>query len=133
MMADHPNPKIESEAEVFALARERLGLVGEEVLEIMVQLLERKQAAAAARGLTAKWSRTFGFITMHDSTTGEYHDIPTKDAPAWAKWEAGKRKMLWRAGHRNAFDLTSAQMAQIWATEHPPPEEGIVEEHPLED
>jgi hypothetical protein len=132
MMADN---KIKTEAEVFALARRHFWLAAEEVSEIVAGLLERKRAAAASRGLTAKWARVFGYIALHDPTTGEVHDVATKAAPGWAKWEAGTRNRLWKSGRRDAFDLTSAQMAKIWAEEHPPleEEEGNVEENDLPD
>jgi hypothetical protein len=96
---------------------------------------EYRLRRAAQRGLVAKWSRKFGYISLHDPTTGEWHDLAVKDAPDWAKWEASTRKRLWRSGHRDAFDLTSAQMLQIWDREHLSLEEedGIVEEHELPD
>jgi hypothetical protein len=40
------------------------------------QVLER----ASELGLVARWSREFGFISIHDPTTGEWHDIPMKEA-----------------------------------------------------
>jgi hypothetical protein len=84
------------------------------------------------RGLIAKWSREFGYILVLDPTTGSWHDLHWKDAPGWARWEARKRKELWQAGNRCAFDLTATQMQEIWDAEHPPePELGIVEDHPL--
>ncbi len=85
---------------------------------------------AHRRGLVARWSREFGFISIHDPTTGEWHDLKTEDAPGWAKREAHKRRELRRAGDRRAYDLTRAQMEEIWEAEHPDLEEGIVEDHP---
>ncbi|MDQ5827111.1 MAG: hypothetical protein M3441_23345 [Chloroflexota bacterium] len=90
---------------------------------------------AAHLGLVAKWSREFGYVSIHDPTTGEWHDVETKDAPDWAVGEAHKRKSLWKAEDRRAFNLTREQMEAIWEEEHPPSEAtelGIVEEHPLE-
>jgi len=64
--------------------------------------------------LVARFSREeFGFISIHDPTTGEWHDIPTKGAPAWAKAEAFKRKDLYRSGERRL--LTQAELEEIWA------------------
>jgi hypothetical protein len=101
-----------------------------EASEILEHLRARKRQKAAARGLTAKWSKEFGFISIHDPTTGEVNDIPTKDAPKWALNEAATRKRLYRSGRRDAFELTSAQMEAIWEKEHfIPEEEGIQEEH----
>jgi hypothetical protein len=98
--------------------------------EYVRRMREARASRAAARGLTVKWSREFGFLELHDPLTGEVHEIATEDAPAWAKWEASRRKTLYRIGRGDAYDLTSAQMAQIWAEEHPVPvDEGIVEDH----
>jgi hypothetical protein len=89
-----------------------------------------RAARAGARGLTARWTKEYGFIELHDPLTGETHDIKTEDAPRWAKWEAGTRKRMYKAGRKDAYRLTSAQMAQIWDEEHfVPEEEGIVEDH----
>lgn len=76
----------------------------------------------------------FGYVSLHDSTSGEWHDVPTRDAPGWAKWEAGKRKELYKGGSRKAYRLTSREMGEIWKAERGPEEEkGIVEEHPVEE
>jgi hypothetical protein len=84
-------------------------------------------------GLGAMWSGEFGYISLHDPTTGEWHDIQTKDAPGWAKWEASKRKELYRAGNRKAYRLTSREMGEVWEAERSAIEEGIVEEYPVEE
>jgi hypothetical protein len=39
-------------------------------------------------GLAATWSMEFGYVSIHDPTEGEWWDVPTKDAPAWALPEA---------------------------------------------
>jgi len=83
---------------------------------------------AEALGLVASWSVEFGFVSMHDPTNGEWHDLPTKEAPEWAVREARKRKELYRNGNRKAFRLTSLEMEEIWEAERPVEEEGIVEE-----
>jgi hypothetical protein len=70
---------------------------------------------------------------MHDPNTGEWHDVQTGDAPGWAKWEAGKRKELYRGGNRKAYRLTARQMEEIWKAEHPTTEVGIIEEYPVEE
>jgi hypothetical protein len=126
---------LNNEKEVFDLAREHFGIATEETPEIIARIQAQRKEAAGRRGLTAKWSRVFGFITLHDPTTGEVHNVPTKGAPAWAKWEASTRKTLYRFGRRDAYDLTRARMEEIWHKEHPlaQDDEGIVEEHPLED
>jgi hypothetical protein len=121
---------VKTESVVFALAAEHFGRCvapgGDSPGGAAPQ-------GAARHGLVAKWSREFGFVSIHDPTTGEWHDVPTTNAPAWAKWEAGTRKALWKAGNRRAYDLTAADMSKLWEDEHPPVEEGIVEEHELPD
>jgi hypothetical protein len=84
-------------------------------------------------GLVATWSGEFGYISLHDPTTGEWHDVQTKDAPGWAKWEASKRKELYRAGNRKAYRLTSREMGEVWEAERSAIEEEIVEEYPVEE
>ncbi len=64
-------------------------------------------------GLVATWSGEFGYISMHDPNTGEWHDVQTGDAPGWAKWEASKRKELYRAGNRKAYRLTSREVGEV--------------------
>ncbi len=92
-----------------------------------------KTPEADALGLAASWSGEFGFISIHDPTTGEWWDLHWKDAPEWSRWEAKKRKQLYKGGNRRAHRLTSREMARIWETENTPAEEdGIVEEHPVE-
>jgi hypothetical protein len=93
-----------------------------------------KNTAAEEMGLVAAWSGEFGYIALHDPTTGEWHDLRTEDAPPWAKSEAFKRKDLYKAGNRRAFRLTAREMEEIWEQEHSAPEdEGIVEDHPIDD
>jgi hypothetical protein len=79
------------------------------------------------------WSIEFGYISLHDPTTGEWHDILTKEAPSWEMWEARKRKELYRGGNRKAYRLTSREMHEIWEAEYAPEPEGIVEDHPMEE
>jgi hypothetical protein len=66
--------------------------------------------------MVAKWApyeTAEGHISIHDPVSGEWHDVPYKDAPRWAKWEARRRAELYRSGHRHAYDLSSAQMHEI--------------------
>jgi hypothetical protein len=84
-------------------------------------------------GLVATWALEFGYVSIHDPTTGEWHDLSTKEAPSWAGWEARKRKELYKGGNRKAYRLTSREMEEVWEGEHAPKLEGIVEEHPIEE
>jgi hypothetical protein len=40
-----------------------------------------KTTEAERLGLIATWSALFGYVSMHDPVTGEWHDLQTKDAP----------------------------------------------------
>jgi len=90
-------------------------------------------AEAHEFGLVATWSMEFGYVSIHDPTTGEWHDVPTKEAPDWAKREAFKRKELYRSGNRRAYRLASREMEEILEIERAPEPEGIVEDHPIEE
>jgi hypothetical protein len=92
----------------------------------------KQRVQAARRGLVAKWSAEFGFISLHDPGSGAWHDVPTMEAPGWTKWEARKRKQLYRAGDRHAYELTRKHMEQIYRDERHK-DEGIVEEYPVEE
>jgi hypothetical protein len=78
-------------------------------------------------GMIANWSHEFGYVSLHDPTTGEWHDLQTKDAPGWSLTEARKRKELYRDGNHRAYRLASREMEEIWESEQPQ-DEGIVEE-----
>src|SRR4051794_36303957 len=86
----------------------------QEIPRFILRELER----ASELGLIARWSREFGYISIHDPTTGEWHDLPTKDAPAWAKREAHKRKEL-RRHHGVTQLLTASEMEEIFEAERP--------------
>jgi hypothetical protein len=73
-------------------------------------------------GLVARWSREFGYISIHDPTTGDWHDLAMKDAPAWAKKEARKRKELWRF-HGVTETLTVEEMEDVWLEEEATPKD----------
>ncbi len=86
--------------------------------EELPQFVIATRRRAGERGLVAKWSpKAFGFTSIHDPTTGEWHDLRTKDAPAWAKGEAMKRKELYKGGNRRAYDLRASEMREIWELE----------------
>jgi hypothetical protein len=88
---------------------------------------ERRAREASALGLVARFSwEEFGFISIHDPTTGEWYDVPTQEAPQWAKAEAFKRKELYKAGERRL--LTRAELEDAWSKERAASESvGIVD------
>ena len=50
----------------------------------LIRLLERERRRleeAASRGLVTKWSREPGWISLHDPTTGEWHDVKASECP----------------------------------------------------
>lgn len=81
--------------------------------------IDRNALESERLSLVATWSVEFGYVSMHDPTTGEWHDLPTKEAPSWAIWEARKRKELYKDGNRKAYRLTSREMEKLWREEHP--------------
>jgi hypothetical protein len=138
---------VTSETEVFALARDVLdeppadGVRHNGVRHNGVRHNAKSEPPtlqlrrAAHLGLVAKWSREFGFITMHDPATGEMYDVPTSEAPDWAKAEAGERKCLWRQGDKRAYTYTARELEERYQRPRPdePEDEGIVEDHPIPD
>jgi len=117
--------EISSISEVREIAREYFNLPEcPPEAELALLRAKREQAArnsgAYRRGMVAKWApyeTAEGHISIHDPVSGEWHDVPYKDAPRWAKWEARRRAELYRSGHRHAYDLSSAQMHEIWMRE----------------
>jgi hypothetical protein len=104
------------------------------------EFVRRRYEKAAALGLVAKWSVEFGYVSTHDPTTGEWHDLLTKEAPDWAVREARRRKELYKDGNHRAYDLTAADMEEIWRKEqaemwdHPAvTDKGVVYEDYLEE
>ena len=90
-----------------------------------------KTPKADQLGLVATWSGEFGYVSLHDPTTGEWHDLKTTDAPGWAVGEARRRKELYKGGNRRAYRLTAHDMEEAWKDDQVP-EEGIVEDYPVE-
>jgi len=83
------------------------------------------------RGLCAKWSKHFGYVSIYDPVEGKWYSVATGDAPPWALNEARRRKALWKSGERRAYDLTAADIEEHWQAEQVDSEadEGIVEDH----
>jgi hypothetical protein len=90
-----------------------------------------RTSEAARLGLIATWSAEFGYVSLHDPTTGEWHDLKTSVAPEWALGEARQRKELYKSGNRRAYRLSARDMEEVWKSDQPP-EEGIVEDYLLE-
>ena len=90
-----------------------------------------KTPEPARLGLIATWSAEFGYISLHDPTTGEWHDLKTTVAPEWAVGEARRRKELYKSGNRRAYRLSARDMEEVWKSGQPP-EEGIAEDYPVE-
>ena len=77
---------------------------------------ERISGEADQLGLIATWSHKYGYISLHDPSLGEWHDLPTAEAPDWAKREAFKRKELGKLGGV-ADLLTRAELEEVWDRE----------------
>jgi hypothetical protein len=90
-----------------------------------------KTPKPAQLGLIAAWSAEFGYVSLHDPTTGVWHDLETTVAPEWAVGEARQRKELYKSGNRRAYRLSARDMEDLWKSDQPS-EEGIVEDYPLE-
>jgi hypothetical protein len=57
----------------------------------LIRLLERERKRleeADRRGLVIKWSREPGYVSLHDPTTGEWHEVATSDCPPWVLEDA---------------------------------------------
>src|SRR5215210_982832 len=54
---------------------------------------ERRERRALELGLIACWARDRGYVSLHSPVTGEWCDVPFKQAPEWARNEAFKRKL----------------------------------------
>ena len=91
-----------------------------------------KTPEADQLGIVAIWSVAFGYVSVQNPTTGEWHDLKPTDAPGWSVGEARRRKELYRNGNRRAYRLTSRDMEEIWNSEQSL-EEGIVEDHHVEE
>jgi hypothetical protein len=106
--------------------------------KLLAQLLREEKRAEAERilrddtmGLAAKYAKEYGYITLHDPTTGSTVDVPFASAPDWAKDEASERRRLWRAGDRQAYSYTGAEMEERWLSAYPDePDEGLVDDLP---
>ncbi len=61
----------------------------------LLRLLERERLRleeADRRGLVIRWSREPGYISIHDPTTGEWHEVKASGCPPWVQDEAKARR-----------------------------------------
>ncbi len=98
---------------------------------LLPRFVQRELERADALGLVARFSYELGCISIHDPTTGEWHDLAMQDAPPWAKAEAFKRKEL-RKLHGVTRLLSRAELEDIYHEERQHEaaalaDEGIVE------
>ena len=66
------------------------------------RLLERERRRleeAASRGLVIKWSREPGYLSVHDPTTGDWHELLASGCPPWMLEDAKTRRR--RKGRSN--------------------------------
>lgn len=64
---------------------EELRPVLQEHKRALIRHLERERCRleeANRRGLVIKWSREPGYISLHDPTTGEWHDLKQSECPS---------------------------------------------------
>jgi hypothetical protein len=61
----------------------------------LIRLMERERKRieeADRRGLVIRWAREPGWISLHDPTTGEWHEIAASGCPPWILGEARTRR-----------------------------------------
>jgi hypothetical protein len=67
----------------------------------LIRLLEREQLRleeADRLGLVIRWAREPGYVSIHDPTTGEWHEVAASDCPPWVLDDAKARRR--RRGRR---------------------------------
>jgi hypothetical protein len=61
----------------------------------LIRLLERERKRleeANRRGLVIRWFREPGWISLHDPTTGEWHEVAASGCPPWILEDAKARR-----------------------------------------
>ena len=61
----------------------------------LIRLFERERLRleeADRRGLIVKWARQPGYVSIHDPTAGEWHEVATSECPPWGLDEAKARR-----------------------------------------
>lgn len=62
---------------------------------VLIRLLERERKRleeADRRGLAIKWAREPGYVSIHDPTTGEWHEVSASGCPQWVLDDARARR-----------------------------------------
>ena len=49
----------------------------------LLQWERRRLREADRRGLVIEWAKERGWISLHDPTTGEWHEVKASDCPQW--------------------------------------------------
>lgn len=65
---------------------EELRVVLREHKRALIHHLERERKRleeADRRGLVIKWSREPGYVSLHDPTTGDWHELAASACPSW--------------------------------------------------
>ena len=65
---------------------EELGEVLREHKRALIRLLERERRKledADRRGMVIRFAREPGYLSVHDPTTGEWHELQTSSCPPW--------------------------------------------------
>lgn len=65
---------------------EELGVVLREHKRALIRLLEReprKLEDADRRGLVIRFAREPGYLSVHDPTTGDWHELQASSCPPW--------------------------------------------------
>jgi hypothetical protein len=81
---------------------EKLHVALREHKRALIRLLERerrKLEEAESRGLVIRFSREPGYLSVHDPTTGDWHELPTSCCPPWMLDDAKTRRR--RKGRSN--------------------------------
>jgi predicted metal-dependent hydrolase len=90
--ADGLTLRVDAPAKVDA---EELSAILREHKRALIRLLERerrKLEEANRRGLLIKWSREPGYVSLHDPTTGEWHEVAASSCPQWILDDARARR-----------------------------------------
>lgn len=81
--ADGLNLRVDAPASAIT-AEDREALAGSKPQLLKLLHRERKKLEEAdRRGLIIKWAKEPGYITLHDPTTGDWHEVLASECPPW--------------------------------------------------